>query len=79
MSKKRQEPFVRSIQSQNAVVAQVANIYDSTAWVPTERDIAAEIVKEFENRRASYNDYELEMPDWVVRSVLEMREYLTRD
>ena len=40
-------------------------------------DFAAEVIKEMENRRALYNDdYELEVPTWVVRSVLEMRDLL---
>lgn len=75
MARKRQEPLVGSVQSQKAVVAQVAHIYDSATWVATERDIAAEVVKELEDRRALYNDYELELPDYVVRSVMEMRKY----
>jgi hypothetical protein len=75
MPSKRDEPFVGSVHSQRAVVAQVAHVYDSAPWVPTERDIAIEVVKELENRRVLYNDYELEMPDWVVRSVIEMREH----
>ena len=40
MARKRQEPLVGSVQSQKAVVAQVAHIYDSATWVPTERDVA---------------------------------------
>jgi hypothetical protein len=75
MPRKGQKSLVGSVQSQKAVVAQVAHIYDTAPWVPTEREIAAEVVKELENRRALYNDYELEVPDWVVGSVTEMRKY----
>jgi hypothetical protein len=74
MARKRQEPLVGSIRSQKAIVANIAHIYDSAPWVPTERDLAVEIIKELENRRALYNDYELEVPTWVVESVLEMRD-----
>jgi hypothetical protein len=74
MARKGHEPLVGSIRSQKAIVANVAHIYDSASWVPTESDLALEIIKELENRRALYNDYELEVPTWVVTSVIEMRE-----
>src|SRR4051812_18857038 len=74
MARRRQEPLAGSIRSQKAIVANIAQIYDSAPWVPKERDLAIEIIKELENRRALYNDYELEVPTWVVESVLQMRD-----
>lgn len=74
MAPKDQRPLVGSIRAQKAVVANIAHIYDSPVWVPSERDFAVEIVKELENRRVLYNDYELEVPQWVVDSVRQMRE-----
>jgi hypothetical protein len=65
--------MVGSVRAQKVVVANVANIYGPAPWVPSERDLAVEIVKELENRRVLYNDYELEVPTWVVESVLQMR------
>ena len=75
MQEKREEPLVGSIQAQKAVVAEVAHIYGYSNWDYAEKDIAVKIVKELENRRALYNDYELEVPASVVRSVLEMRKF----
>ena len=74
MTRKRQDPLVSAIHSQKAIVANIAHIYDQARWVPDESELAAEIIKELENRRALYNDYELEVPTWVVKSVLEMRD-----
>src|ERR1700752_676932 len=74
MVRKSGKPSVGSIRSQKAIVANVAHIYDSAQWVPTERDLAVEIIKELENRRVLYNDYELEVPASVVTSIIQMRE-----
>ncbi|MBI5572063.1 MAG: hypothetical protein HY914_19120 [Desulfomonile tiedjei] len=68
-------PFIESVHADKAVIAQVANFYQSTNWVPKESEIAAEIVTELENRRVLYNDYELEIPAHVVQSVLDMRDF----
>jgi hypothetical protein len=73
--RKQDDPLVGSMHSQNAIVANVANVYQGGAWIPNERDVAVEIVKELENRRALYDDYELEVPRWIVQSVLEMRDF----
>jgi hypothetical protein len=75
MNPKRQGPLVSSIRSQKAIVAEVAHIYGDTAWAPNDRGLALEIVTELENRRVLYNDYQLEIPEWVVRSVDEMRGF----
>jgi hypothetical protein len=76
MASKQQRPLVGSIKAQKTVIANVAHIYDSVPWVPSQRDLAIEIVKELEDRRVLYNDYELEIPHHVVDSVLQMREVL---
>src|SRR5690242_1027357 len=75
MNPKRHGPMVSSIRSQKAIVAEVAHIYSNTAWAPDDRGLALEIVTELENRRVLYNDYELEIPKWVVQSVYEMRGF----
>ena len=76
MAPKEQRPQVGTVKAQKAVIANVAHIYDSALWVPSQRDVAVEIVKELEDRRVLYNDYELEVPRHVVDSVLQMREVL---
>jgi hypothetical protein len=76
MAPKAKPPLVGSVKAQKTVIANVAHIYDSVSWVPSERDLAVEIVKELEYRRVLYNDYELEIPHHVVDSVLQMREVL---
>lgn len=78
MAANRDVPFVGSVKAQKAIVVQNAQIYDSAPWVPTEQDVAKEIVKELENRRVLYNDYAFEIPEQVVQSVLEMREFFHR-
>ncbi|MBT9332999.1 DUF6650 family protein [Paracidobacterium acidisoli] len=74
MASKDQRPLVGSLRAQKAIVTNVAHIYESPVWIPSERDLAVEIVKELENRRTLYNDYELEVPRWVVESVRQMRD-----
>ena len=75
MARDRQVPVVSSVEAQKAIVANLVQIYESPNWVPNEREVAAEVVKELENRRALYNDYELEIPEWVIQSVLQMRQF----
>jgi hypothetical protein len=76
MAPESKRPLVGSVKAQKTVIANVAHIYDSAPWVPSQRDLAVEIVKELEDRRVLYNDYELEVPHHVVDSVLQMREVL---
>jgi len=49
------------------------------SWKPPkpDRDIAREILRFLEDRRVLYNPCEMEVPDHCVRSVLEIRKYLT--
>lgn len=42
-----------------------------------ERQIAGKVVSFFEDRRVLYNNYELEMPEHCVKSILEIRKFLT--
>ena len=78
MAPRQQRPLVGSVKAQKAVIANVAHVYDSSHWVLSQRDIAAEIVKELEDRRVLFNDYELEIPHHVVDSVRQIREVLHR-
>jgi hypothetical protein len=71
----KQRPLIKNVQAQKAVIAEVAHVYEGGTWVPSDKDIARTIVRELENRRVLYNDYELEIPKWVVKSVQEMRQF----
>jgi hypothetical protein len=48
-------------------------------WTPAllDREIAQEVVVFLEDRRVLYSPYEAEMPDYVLRSVFEIRSFLT--
>jgi hypothetical protein len=48
-------------------------------WTPArlDRDVVQEVIVFLEDRRALYLPYEVEMPEWVVESVLEIRTVLT--
>jgi hypothetical protein len=48
-------------------------------WTPAQldRDVAKEVIVFLEDRRALFEPYEVEMPEWVVQSVLEIRTFLT--
>ena len=76
MAPKQQRPLVGSVKAQKTVIANVAQVYNSPLWVPSQRDVAIEIVKELEDRRVLFNDYELEVPHYVVDSVRQIREVL---
>jgi hypothetical protein len=76
MAPKGQRPLIGSVKAQKTVIANVAHVYESTLWVPSQRDVAVEIVKELEDRRVLFNDYELEVPHYVVDSVRQIREVL---
>lgn len=49
------------------------------SWNPPvlDIDVARRLLTYLEDRRALYNPYELETPEYVVRSILEIREHLT--
>lgn len=49
------------------------------SWEMSEpnQKIAGRIISYFEDRRVLFNDYELEIPDHCVQSVLKIREFLT--
>jgi hypothetical protein len=48
-------------------------------WTPAQldRDVANGVIVFLEDRRVLYAPYEVEMPDYCVQSVLQMREFLT--
>ena len=71
-----QRPLVGSVKAQKTVIANVAHVYELTVWGPSQRDAAVEIVKELEYRRVLFSDYELEVPQYVVDSVRQIREVL---
>ena len=71
-----QRPLVGSVKAQKTVIANVAHVYELTVWGPSQRDAAVEIVKELEDRRVLFSDYELEVPQYVVDSVRQIREVL---
>jgi hypothetical protein len=49
------------------------------SWKTSEpdRQIALKIISYLEDRRVLFNNYELEIPDHCVQSVLQIREFLT--
>ncbi|OGO01354.1 MAG: hypothetical protein A2Y90_00600 [Chloroflexi bacterium RBG_13_52_12] len=49
------------------------------SWNPpeTDRDIIRKIITFLEDRRALYNPYDIEMPEYVARSIIEIRKELT--
>ena len=49
------------------------------SWNPpkTDRDIVRKLITFLEDRRALYNPYDIEMPVYVARSILEIRKELT--
>jgi hypothetical protein len=49
------------------------------SWNPpeTDRDVVRKIVTFLEDRRALYNPYDMEMPEYVARSILEIRKEIT--
>ena len=49
------------------------------SWNPTEPDIAVarRVIRYLEDRRVLYNPSQMEVPEWCVRSVVEIREFLT--
>jgi hypothetical protein len=49
------------------------------SWNPpqTDRDIVRKIITFLEDRRALYNPYDIEMPEYVARSIIEIRKELT--
>lgn len=51
------------------------------SWNPPTLDIevARRLLTFLEDRRALYNPYDLETPEYVVRSILDIREQLTSD
>lgn len=51
------------------------------SWNPPlpERDVAKRLLVFFEDRRALFYPYEAETPEYVVRSILEIRSRLTSD
>lgn len=48
-------------------------------WEPPiiDRDVARRVVAYLEDRRVLYDLYQAETPEWCVKSVLEMRAFLT--
>jgi hypothetical protein len=51
------------------------------SWTPPkdERSQAENLLIYLEDRRALYNPYDMEIGDYVVQSILQIREYLTRE
>jgi hypothetical protein len=51
------------------------------SWIPPvdERDKAKRLLTFLEDRRALYHPYNMEVGDYVVKSILEIRERLTSD
>lgn len=49
------------------------------SWNPPEsdREIVRKLINFLEDRRALYNPYNIETPDWVAQSILEIRKELT--
>src|SRR4030042_229704 len=49
------------------------------SWKPieTDRDIIRKLMTFLEDRRALYNPYDIEMPEYVSRSILEIRKEIT--
>lgn len=49
------------------------------SWQPTEneQDVARKLLVFLEDRRALYNPYNIEMPEYVDRSIIEIRHELT--
>ncbi len=50
------------------------------SWQPPRSDVAAarEVITFLEDRRALYNPYEVEVPEHVVRSVIDIRREMIR-
>ncbi len=50
------------------------------SWNPpeTEREIVRKLLVFLEDRRALYNPFDIEMPEYVDRSIIEIRHELTR-
>lgn len=51
------------------------------SWTPTASDVqvARRIIRFLEDRRVLYNDYEWEVPEHCIQSVLEIRRFLTTE
>jgi len=50
------------------------------SWQPPEsdREIVRKLMTFFEDRRALYNPYDIEMPEYVTQSILGIRKELTK-
>jgi hypothetical protein len=57
----------------------ISTPFGGASWIPPEpdRDIVRRLMTFLEDRRVLYTNYSLEVPDWVTKSVLEIRQELT--
>ena len=58
----------------------ISNPVFGVSWNPstTDKDQAREIIAFLEDRRVLYNPSEMEMPDYCVQSVIEIRRFITQ-
>ena len=68
-------PFKKIARSLTGISTPVFGV----SWTPpvTEREIARKLIVFLEDRRALYNPYDIEMPDYVDQSIIEIRHELT--
>ena len=68
-------PFLRTVNRLTGISTPVFGV----SWNPPEleREVANELVTALEDRRVLYEDFAFEVPDYVVTSVLEVREKLS--
>jgi len=68
-------PFTKIVKSLTGISTPVFGV----SWNPpsTEREIARKLLIFLEDRRALYNPFDIEMPMYVDRSVIEIRHELT--
>src|SRR4051812_27602636 len=74
---RRPTPLAEAIDAQNVVVAKNIEHLFVGHWKKNEKDVASQIIMRLEDKRALFNDYAFEVPEHVVRSILDIRQFLT--